>query len=115
MVPEQRLKNHKITNFEKKFKLLDKRGFEPTEKQQSTELPAPRSTPTPKLSVASMVWNISIHQLDYLYGYVPSQLLHSCSSAEHEKLEEVLDFIATTENISVIIILLILNSTHGSY
>jgi len=38
-----------------------------------------------------------------------------CSSAEYEKLDEVLDFIATTENVSVINILLILNQKHSSY
>jgi len=35
--------------------------------------------------------------------------------AEHEKLDEVLDFTATTENISVTNILLVLNSKHSSY
>jgi len=49
-----------------------------------------------------MVWNISTGQLGYLSGHAPSRLLHTCSSAEYEKLEEVLDFIATDENISVI-------------
>jgi len=43
------------------------------------------------------------------------QLLHTCSLAEYEKLEKVLDFIATTENISVINILLMLNPKHCSY
>jgi len=47
-----------------------------------------------------------------LSGCAPSQLLHSCSLGEYEKLEKVLDFIATTENIRVINILLILNSKH---
>jgi len=35
--------------------------------------------------------------------------------AEYEKLEKVLDFIVTTENTSVINILLILNPEHSSY
>jgi len=62
-----------------------------------------------------MVWNVSIGQLGYLSGYVPFQLLHTCSLAEYEKLEKVLDFIATAENISVINILLVLNPKHSSY
>jgi len=41
------------------------------------------------------------------------QLLHTCSLAECEKLEKVLDFTATTEN-SVINIPL-LNPKHSSY
>ena len=62
-----------------------------------------------------MVWNISIAQLGCLHGCAPAQLLHTCSLAEYEKLEKVLDSIATTENISVINILLVLNPKHSSY
>jgi len=62
-----------------------------------------------------MVWNISTGQLGCLSGCAPSQLLHTCSLAEYEKLEKVLDSIATTENISVINILLVLNPKHSSY
>jgi len=39
----------------------------------------------------------------------------TCSLAEYKKLEKVLDFLSTTENISVINILLILNPKHSSY
>jgi len=53
--------------------------------------------------------------LGCLPGCAPSQLRHTCSSAEHEKLEKVLDFSAATENIRVINILIILNPKHGSY
>jgi len=49
-----------------------------------------------------MVWNISTVQLGYLPGYAPFQLLHTSSLAEHRRLEKVLDFLATTENISVL-------------
>jgi len=49
-----------------------------------------------------MVGNISIGQPGDLPGCAPSQLLHTCSSADHEKLERVLDFIATTEAVSVL-------------
>jgi len=45
--------------------------------------------------------------LGYLSGYAPSQLLHTCSLAEYKKLEKVLDFTVTTENISIINILVI--------
>jgi len=34
-----------------------------------------------------IVWNSSIGQLGYPSGYAPSQLLHSCSLVEYEKLE----------------------------
>jgi len=51
--------------------------------------------------------------LGCLPGYAPSQLLHTL--AEYGRLEKVLDFIATTENISVINILLALNPKHCSY
>jgi len=53
-------------------------------------------------------------QLGWLPGCALSQPLHTCSLAEREKLEVVLDFIATTENISVINILLVLNAKHSS-
>jgi len=53
--------------------------------------------------------------LGSLPGCAPSQLLHSCPSAEQERPEKVLDFIATAEDISVINILLVLNPKHSSY
>ena len=62
-----------------------------------------------------MVWDMSTGQLGSLPGCAPSQPLHTCASAECGKLEEVLDFIATTENISVTDILLVLNPKHSSY
>jgi len=60
-----------------------------------------------------VVWNTSIGQLGYLSGYAPSQLLHTCSLADYEKLEKALA--ATTENISVTNILLLLNPKHSRY
>jgi len=51
----------------------------------------------------------------YLPGCAPSQPLHTCSLVKEGKLEKVLDFIATTENISVINTLLVLNPKHSSY
>jgi len=62
-----------------------------------------------------MGWDISIGQLGCLSGCALSQLPHTSSLAEYEKLEKVLDFIATTENISVINTLLVLNPKHSSY
>jgi len=65
--------------------------------------------------MTSTIWNISIGQLGYLSGYAPSQVLHTYSLAKHGRLEKVLDFSATTENITVTNILLILNPKHISY
>jgi len=66
--------------------------------------------------MTSMAWSISIGQLGCLSGYAPAQLLHTCSLAECEKLEkEALDVTVTTENISVINVLLVLNPKHSSY
>jgi len=62
-----------------------------------------------------MVWNISIGQPGYLSVCALFQLLHPCSLAEHKKLEKVLDFIATTENIIIISIFPMLDPTHSSY
>jgi len=55
------------------------------------------------------------HWLAWLSVCAPSQLLHTCSLAEYEKLEKVLDFIATTKNISAHNFLLVLNPKHSSY
>jgi len=62
-----------------------------------------------------MVWNISIGQLGLADSDAPPQLLHTCSFAEYGRLEKVLDFIATAENISVINMLLVLNPKHSRY
>jgi len=64
-------------------------------------IPAPQPTPICKLSLVCILWNISTGQLGSLAGYAPSQHLHTCSLAENEKMKKVLDFLATTENISV--------------
>jgi len=52
--------------------------------------------------------------LGWLPGSAPSQLLHSCSLVEHGRMEKVLDSSATTKNMSVTNILLILNPKHSS-
>jgi len=91
---------------------------ENSQKTRTKIIPAPfinRPTPVYKLSMMSMVWNISIGRLGYLPGYAPSQLLHTCSLAEHGRPEKVLDFLATTKNISVTNIILVLNPKHSSY
>jgi len=62
-----------------------------------------------------MVWNISTGQPGSLPGCAPSQLLHTYSLTKHGRLENVLDFIATTGNISVINFHLMLNPKHCSY
>jgi len=63
----------------------------------------------------SMVWNISIGQLDYLSVCAPSHLLHTCLLAEHGRLEKVFNFIATTEHAGVINMLLLLNPKHSNF
>jgi len=62
-----------------------------------------------------MIQNIFIGHLGYLSAYAPSQLLRTCSLAEYEKLQRVLDFKAITGNMSVINILMVLNLKHSSY
>jgi len=52
----------KKTELPEKFELPNKRGFKLTE-TIGAEIPAPRPTPIHKLSMMSMVWNISIGQL----------------------------------------------------
>jgi len=94
-------------------KLPDKSGFELKEKRRADSCPP--TNPVHKLSVTSMVWDISPGLLGWLAVCGPSQLLHTCLLAEYEKLEKVLDLIATTEDISVINILLILSPKHSSY
>jgi len=74
----------------------------------------PQPTPIHKLSMTSVVWNISIGQLGYMSGCASSKLLHTCTLAECEKLGKLLDFL-TSKTISVINILLIPNPKHSSY
>jgi len=63
----------------------------------------------------SMVWNISTGQLGLAAWLCSLPAPAHCSLAEHGGLEKVLDFLSTTENISVINILLLLNPKHSSY
>jgi len=58
---------------------------------------------------------LHLSSLGWLPGCAPSQLLHTGSLAEYGKLEKVLDFTATAENISVINILPVLNPKHSRY
>jgi len=113
-VPEQQSQNPKIVNFgklPKKTELTEKvqppgqERIQIHENEKSRKLCAPPPTPIHKLSMPSMVWNISVDQLR----------LETCSLAEYGELEEVLDFIATTENVSVTNILLIVNPKHSIY
>jgi len=124
-VLEQRLWNPEIADFLNFTKLLkktelvenvelpDQRGFELRETRE--EVPAPWPAPIHKLSMMSVVRNMSVGQLGWLSGYAPSQLLHTCCLAEYGKPEKALNFLATTENIGVINSLLILNPNHSSY
>jgi len=51
-----------------------KSNSQPREEQRASCPPQP--TPIHKLSITSMVWNISMGQLGYLSVCTPSQLLH---------------------------------------
>jgi len=72
--------------FPKKFELPDKRRFNMETRADSSLPPGP--TRICKFSMMSMACYVSIGQLGYLSGYAPSQLLHTCSLAEYEKLEK---------------------------
>jgi len=123
LVPKQRLQILEradfaiFMKFPKKTKLLEKfreEGMRTHRKEK--KIAAPQPTTVYKLSMKSMVWNISIGQLGLAVpGSSPSQLLHTSSLAEYGRQENVLDFLVTTENISVISILLVLNPKHSSY
>jgi len=106
--------NDQLTAPQKRFKLPVKTGFNSQKREEPIAFCSPANS-LHKWSMMPTVWNISTAQLGCLPGCAPSQLLHPCSSAECEKLEKVLDFIATTENITVTNILLVLNSKHSSY
>jgi len=56
---------------EKKFEFPAKRGFKlwKTEKSRKQKASSPQLTPTGKLSMTFMVWNICVGQLGYLSGY----------------------------------------------
>jgi len=83
---------------------MDQRVFELMEKRKRAILPSP-PTLIYKLSRTSMVWNISTGQLGLAAWLCSLQVLHTRSLAEHGKLENVLDFLVTTENICVMNIL----------
>jgi len=85
-VPEQQSQNSWISrNSWKKTELTEK--FELPEKEERAFLP-PWPTPIYKLSLMSMVWNISIGHLGGLSGYASPQLLRTCSLAEYGILEK---------------------------
>jgi len=77
-------------------------------------VPALWSTPINKLSMTSMVQNISFGRLG-LAVWLCSLPAPAHTLVEYGKPEKVLDFIAATKDTSVINILLVLNSKHNSY
>jgi len=112
-VPKQQLQNSKIIDsmkFPKKVELPDKRGFELVKMRRGSCHPGQ----LPFINWAWHLWH-GIFPLGSQPGDAPSQRLHTRSLAEYQELEEVLDFIATTKNISVINVLLVLNPKHSSY
>ena len=110
-VHEQQTQNAKLSNFwEFPKKVWTHRQEDLNwQKRESADSFLPPGLPS-FINRAWCLWH-GIFPLASLAGYVPSQHLHTCSLAEHGRLEKVLDFIATTETISVINILLILNHT----
>jgi len=93
-VPQQRSRNAKLVNFAnftelpkkiellEKFKLSYKRRFKPMEMRKAESF----FPPSPKINVTSTVWNISTGQPGCLSGHAPSQVPHTFSLAECEKL-----------------------------
>ena len=106
----------KKTKLPEKFKLPDKRGFEPLQKIIKRKIPAPCPTPIYKLRTTSVVWNILVGWLGLsawlCFLPTPAHLLISWT---WETGKKVLDFLATTENTGVINILLVLNPKHNRY
>jgi len=102
-----------FTKLPEKFKLPAKRGFKLTEMRRANSFLPPQPTLSYILSKTSVVWNIPIDQFGWL-AVLPPGSCTTCSLAEQKKLEKVLDFIVTTENISGISILLVLNPKHSS-
>ena len=80
------------------------------------QIPSSPSQP-PSISWAWRPWYgiFPWDSLGSLPGCAPSQLPPTCLLAEHLRLKKLLDFIATTESIRVISILLLLNPKHSSY
>ena len=98
-----------FTNFQKSFNSQEKKGI------TEWRIPALQLAPIYTLSMTSILWNFSTGQpglAAWLYSLPgPAHLL----IAEYWKLKKVRGFLATTENISVINILLVLNPKHSSY
>ena len=110
-----------------KFRKIPKKDWIPRKVQTQTRgdlnswkrqklIPVPTSQP-PFINWAWRPWYevLPPASLGWLPPCAPSQLLRSCSLAEHEKLDKVPDSLATTENISVTNILLVLNPKHSYY
>jgi len=107
----------KKTELPEKFELRDQRGFKLTEKRRlKKKIPAPWPTLIYKLRMTSMVWSISMGQLG-LAAWLCSlpAPAHLLISWVWETGEKVLDFIAPTENISAINIVLVPNPKYISY
>jgi len=84
-------RNHEFQEIPKKVHTPGQERVQTPGNKKSREPPAPQPTPIHKPSMTFMVRNISIGQLVCLCGCAPSQLLHTCTSAEDQKLEKVPD------------------------
>jgi len=124
-VSKQRLRNPEVADFcefcktHKKDQVSENLNSQRREdlnsQKRESKIPARQPTPIHKLRMKSVVCNTSIGHLGYPSGYAHAQLLLTCSLAEYVKLEKILGFIATTKNLSVVNILLLLNPKHSSY
>ena len=87
-----------------------------THGSEKEEIPNTRPTVIPKLSVISMVWNTSSGQLG-LAAWLCSlpAPAHMFASWIWEIGKKVLDLIATTKNVNIVNISLILNRKNNSY
>jgi len=113
-VPKQQQQNLQIScislNFPKNSNSWEKK----------VELPVKRFFPPDQPSVLNSACCLRygifpLAFLGYLSCYDPSPLLHTYLIAEYGRLEKVLNFLATTKNISVINILVMLNLKYSSY
>ena len=87
----------------------------PSHRQEKSRFPPPGRPPHITWARCLQYGIFPLASLGHLSGSAPSQLPYICSVAEYGRLDKVLDFIATTKNISITNILLLLNPKHSSY
>jgi len=78
-------------------------------------IPAPWPTPLYKHSMTSMLWIFPLASLAIHLALLPPSSCTPPHQPNTGNWKKVRDFLATTKTISIINILLILNSKHSSY